>query len=136
MMRIGSMISDIAASFFKKVFTEKYPFEAKTVAERARGEVEWDGSKCTGCLLCVRDCPADAIRIRVIDRAAKKHSFEYHRDRCVYCGQCVISCKFDALSMPSENWHLASTSRKDFVVLKEGQLKTRQTESERTGGKR
>jgi formate hydrogenlyase subunit 6/NADH:ubiquinone oxidoreductase subunit I len=126
------MTGDILASFFKKVFTEKYPYETKTVTERARGEVEWDGTKCNGCRLCVKDCPANAIEIRVIDRPAKKHSFEYHRDRCIYCGQCVISCKPGALSMPAESWHLASMSRKDFAVLKEGQQNAGQAESDGT----
>jgi len=116
MTRIGSMTGDIVASFFKKVFTEKYPYVPKTVTERARGEVAWDESKCTGCRMCVKDCPAEAIEVTVVDRVAKKYSFEYHRDRCVYCGQCIVSCKPGALSMPSDNWHLASTSRETFVV--------------------
>lgn len=116
MTRIGSMTGDILASFFKKVFTEKYPFTPKTVTERARGEVAWDEAKCNGCRLCVKDCPAEAINVTVVDRVAKKYAFEYHRDRCIYCGQCVVSCKPGALSMPSDHWHLASASRESFLV--------------------
>jgi len=116
MTHIGSMTGDILASFFRKVFTERYPYTARTVPERARGKLAWDAAKCDACRFCVRDCPAHAIEFRVIDKAAKKYSFIYHEDRCIYCGQCVVSCPEGALSMPNKDWHLASTSRESFVV--------------------
>ena len=124
MMRIGSMLSDIMRSLVRRPFTEKYPYVVRESPERTRGELEWDASKCTGCMLCVKDCPADAIRVTVVDRAAKKFVFRYRTDRCVYCGQCLVSCKPGALTMSRERWHLASTSKEDFdVTYGEGEKK-------------
>ncbi len=122
MMRIGSMLSDITRSLFRKPFTERYPFVVRPAPERTRGQLVWDGAKCTGCMLCVKDCPADAIQITVVDRAARKYIFRYRTDRCVYCGQCVESCKPVALSMSSELWHLSSTSKESFNLVFDNSL--------------
>jgi len=117
MIRIGSMLGDITRSLFRRPFTERYPFVTKPAPERTRGEVLWESSKCTGCMLCVRDCPADALSVTVLDRAAKKFIFRYRTDRCIYCGQCVVSCKPGALSMSATKWHFASTSKDSFSII-------------------
>jgi formate hydrogenlyase subunit 6/NADH:ubiquinone oxidoreductase subunit I len=117
MMRIGSMFSDVVASLFKRPFTERYPFVVKPVTQRMRGAVDYDMAKCTGCMACVRDCPADAIQVKVVDWKTKKFIFRYRTDRCIYCAQCVSSCKTNALSMSPVRWHLASTDRKPFSVV-------------------
>jgi formate hydrogenlyase subunit 6/NADH:ubiquinone oxidoreductase subunit I len=116
MMRIGSMLSDIMRSLVRKPFTVRYPFVARPAPERTRGSLEWDREKCNGCMLCAKDCPADAIQVTVVDRAAKKFRFSYRTDRCVYCGQCVISCRPGALSMSPVRWHLSSPTKESFVV--------------------
>jgi formate hydrogenlyase subunit 6/NADH:ubiquinone oxidoreductase subunit I len=116
-MKIASMLNDVFRSLFKRPFTERYPFEVKPAPERTRGRVEWDGEKCTGCMMCSRDCPAQAIEVEVVDRAAKKFIFHYRTDRCIYCAQCVVSCRPGALSMSNEKWHLASTGKEPFFVV-------------------
>jgi formate hydrogenlyase subunit 6/NADH:ubiquinone oxidoreductase subunit I len=117
MTRIGSMIGDVARSLFKRPFTERYPFVARQAPERARGKLLWEMSKCTGCMACVRDCPADAIQVTIVDRAAKKFVFHYRTDRCIYCAQCVSSCRTHALAMSRDEWHLSSTNRGPFTVV-------------------
>ncbi len=117
MMRIGSMFSDVLASLFTRPFTVRYPFVVVPAPRSTRGALDYDMGKCTGCMACVRDCPADAIQVKVVDRAAKKFIFRYRTDRCIYCGQCVSSCKTDALSMSADRWHLASADRKPFSVV-------------------
>ncbi len=113
-MKIASMLNDVLRSTFKRPFTELYPYRTRPAPARLRGKLLWDESKCDGCKLCVRDCPARAIEVEVIDRAAKRFAFHYRVDRCIYCSQCVVSCKEGALSMSSTEYHLASTDKKKF----------------------
>ena len=102
-MRIASMLNDIFVSLFKRPATELYPYTVRPAPSRLRGKLLWDESKCDGCKLCVRDCPAKAIEIEVIDRAARKVAYHYHLDRCIYCAHawqavlkapspCRVSC--------------------------------------------
>jgi formate hydrogenlyase subunit 6/NADH:ubiquinone oxidoreductase subunit I len=116
-MKIASMLNDVFASLFKRPFTELYPYAVKPAPARLRGKLLWVEEKCKGCMLCVRDCPAKAIEIVVADRAAKKYVFHYRIDRCIYCAQCVASCKEDALSMSSTLYHLASTDKTVFTEV-------------------
>ena len=77
---------------------------------RARGVIGLDESKCTVCMVCVRECPDWCIDIdahvetlpadednrrprsvNVLDRFAVDYAL------CMYCGICVEVCPFDAL---------------------------------------
>jgi formate hydrogenlyase subunit 6/NADH:ubiquinone oxidoreductase subunit I len=116
-MKIGSMFRDILASFFKPPITEKYPFERPETADRFRGKLYYDPAKCTGCNLCSKDCPSDALEMITIDRAAKRFVARYHIDRCTYCGQCVQSCKFKCMGMSNEDWELAALNKEAFEVF-------------------
>jgi formate hydrogenlyase subunit 6/NADH:ubiquinone oxidoreductase subunit I len=116
-VKIASMLNDVFASLFRRPFTELYPYAVRPAPARLRGKLLWDESKCKGCMLCVRDCPARAIQIDVADKAARKYVFHYHVDRCIYCAQCVASCKEDALSMSSVLYHLASTDKATFTEV-------------------
>jgi NADH-quinone oxidoreductase subunit F len=50
-----------------------------------------DEEKCTGCGLCVKNCPADAIT------GEKKQVHIINHDICVKCGKCITSCSFNAV---------------------------------------
>lgn len=115
-MKIGAMIRDVARSLFKRPATERYPFERTAAPERLRGKLYYDPAKCTGCMLCMKDCPSDAIEVLVVDRANKRFIIRFHIDRCTYCGQCVENCRFECLGMSSEQWELASLEREPFTV--------------------
>ena len=52
---------------------------------------EIDPEACTGCHLCFRKCPQDAIS------GEKKKPHELHQDECIKCGICYDVCKFDAI---------------------------------------
>jgi len=115
-MKIGAMLGDIFSSLFKKPVTEKYPYVKSEGPVRLRGQLMYDSSKCTGCQLCMKDCPADAIEILTVDKVNKKFVMRYHADRCTFCAQCVQTCRFDCLSMSNKEWELASANRKPFEI--------------------
>lgn len=52
---------------------------------------EVDPDKCTGCTVCAKKCPTDAI-----DGERKQIHFIRQED-CIKCGTCYTKCKFDAI---------------------------------------
>ncbi|MFB6343167.1 NADH-ubiquinone oxidoreductase-F iron-sulfur binding region domain-containing protein [Saccharicrinis sp. FJH62] len=48
---------------------------------------------CTGCTLCARNCPTDAIE------GEKKGMHYIIQDKCIQCGMCYSKCKFDAIKL-------------------------------------
>jgi formate hydrogenlyase subunit 6/NADH:ubiquinone oxidoreductase subunit I len=115
-MRIGAMLGDISRSLFKKPVTEFYPFQKKPGPDRLRGQLIFDPARCSGCKICVRDCPAAAIELHTVDKATKRYVMTFHADRCTFCAQCVFSCNFDSLSMSADHWELAALGRDAFNV--------------------
>ena len=116
MKRFGTMLPDITRSLFRRPVTERYPAVQSETPARLRGALEWDPSACTGCGLCVMDCPAYALELTVLDRKAKRFVMTYNLDRCTFCGQCVTSCKQGSMELSSENWELAALDPKSFVM--------------------
>jgi formate hydrogenlyase subunit 6/NADH:ubiquinone oxidoreductase subunit I len=115
-MTIGSMFGDIFKSFFKKPITEQYPFVKTAAPENLRGKLIWDPEKCTGCQLCIKDCPSNGIELLVVDKVNKKFVMRYNIDRCTFCAQCVESCRSGCIEMSDEMWELASIKKEPFEV--------------------
>ena len=115
-MKFAAMLGDVVQSLFKKPVTERYPFQRRPAPERLRGKLHWDSSKCTGCCLCNKDCPSNAIELITLDKKAKRFVLRYHMDRCTYCAQCVQNCRFNCMSMSNEEWELAALSKESFTV--------------------
>ena len=109
------MFKDVVRSFFTKHTTQLYPVERTAPPERYRGILSYEPSVCTGCTLCVKDCPSDAIELVILDRAAKKYVMKYHMDRCIYCGQCVVNCKPKGIGMSNLDWEHATLEKKFMV---------------------
>ncbi len=116
MKRFGTMFSDISISLFRRPATKNYPFEHPETPARLRGLLEWDPKLCTGCGLCVMDCPAFALQLTILDRKAKRYVLAYHVDRCTFCGQCVVSCRQGAMALSNQKWELAALSQKAFLT--------------------
>jgi formate hydrogenlyase subunit 6/NADH:ubiquinone oxidoreductase subunit I len=116
MKRFGTMLPDITRSLFRRPATEHYPAVQSETPPRLRGALEWNPSTCTGCGLCVMDCPAYALELTVLDRKAKRFVMVYHVDRCTFCGQCVMSCRQGSIALSSEKWELAALDQKSFLT--------------------
>lgn len=115
-MKLGSMLSDVLGSFFKKPVTQPYPFVKKPAPENLRGKLVYDPEKCTSCQLCAKDCPADAIEVLTVDKANKRFVMKYYVDRCTYCAQCLESCRMKCLVMSHDEWENAALNKEAFTV--------------------
>ncbi len=49
-----------------------------------------DKEKCTGCLICVKNCPVEAINM-------ENGKVEIDMDKCIRCGKCHEICLQDAV---------------------------------------
>lgn len=115
-IRLNAVLRDALRSLFRRPATERYPFEKNPAPEALRGKLVWNPEKCTGCQLCIKDCPSNAIELITIDKANKRFVMRYHADRCTYCAQCVQNCRFACIDMSDEQWELASTGKQPFTV--------------------
>jgi NADH:ubiquinone oxidoreductase subunit F (NADH-binding)/(2Fe-2S) ferredoxin/Pyruvate/2-oxoacid:ferredoxin oxidoreductase delta subunit len=50
-----------------------------------------DAARCTGCMLCVKPCPTEAIT------GERKKPHVIAQDKCIQCGTCLDACKDDAV---------------------------------------
>jgi NADH-quinone oxidoreductase subunit I len=107
----------------KKMPTLNYPEEKYEYSSRFKGThvltVKKDGSvRCTACMLCATNCPADCITIEASeheDPTVEKHAIKYEIDllRCVFCGFCEEACPVDAIRMGPE-WQVPGLNGADF----------------------
>ena len=111
---------------FKKPVTAHYPDQHLPVQDRFMGfpALLWDETAdepfCTGCMVCVRECPTQCMSAQMHDnpkftegtshRRKIIESFEINLNRCILCGICVDVCAFDAIEMSHEH-ELSSFSR-------------------------
>jgi formate hydrogenlyase subunit 6/NADH:ubiquinone oxidoreductase subunit I len=93
------LLTQLLRTFFTRAVTVDFPFGPAVIPLGFRGRVVNNAENCTGCSLCVRDCPASALELK---RESKKvFQLVYYPDRCAYCGQCELSCNFDAIHLDS-----------------------------------
>lgn len=115
-MKLATMLKDVGVSLFRRPVTERYPFTRQPTPARLRGQLQYHPEKCTGCELCVMDCPAGAIELIVLDKKAKRFVLRYYVDRCTFCAQCVQSCRHGCLEMSDSDWELAALGREAFTL--------------------
>lgn len=106
-----------------KMPTVNYPEEKYEYSPRFKGNhvltVKKDGSlRCTACMLCATNCPADCIKIVASeheDPTVEKYPISYEIDilRCVFCGFCEEACPVDAIRMGPE-WQTPGTNGSQF----------------------
>ena len=109
----GTMIPLMFGMFFKKADTSLYPAIRANVADRFRGMLDFDAERCVGCKLCQKVCPTGAIEIEKTEE--KRFTAVIQLDKCIFCGQCVDSCRKDALRNTS-NFELANGDKNALTV--------------------
>ncbi len=74
---------------------EKHVVDKKCSAGvcKALFHYEIDPEECTGCTLCARKCPVEAIR------GEKKQPHVIDQEKCTKCGTCYQLCKFNAVTI-------------------------------------
>jgi formate hydrogenlyase subunit 6/NADH:ubiquinone oxidoreductase subunit I len=103
-------------------------FEATPhISPNSRGLIALNAPNCTGCKACERICPNKCIEMVEIT-PTPPHWVEKQKEkskprpllhpqifigRCLYCGFCVESCKFDALHH-SPGFDAASTNKEEL----------------------
>jgi NADH-quinone oxidoreductase subunit I len=123
---LGITFSHLIKNLFnkKKMITVNYPEEKYDYSSRFKGNhvltVKKDGSlRCTACMLCATNCPAECIRIVASehpDPTVEKYPVVYEIDalRCVYCGFCEEACPVDAVRMGPE-WQTPALAGSSFI---------------------
>lgn len=82
---------------------ESYKLEGEVELKNKIEEVPLlDTDKCTGCQLCMRNCPTRCIEMVNGPKLRKDKPIKNPKvetSKCVGCGTCMSNCKFDALKM-------------------------------------
>ena len=135
---------------FRKPVTAQYPDPKKrlAVAKRYMGfpallwDEDVDEPYCTGCMVCIRDCPTQCMTAEMKDnpkfaddtsrRRKIVDYFEINLGRCILCQICVDVCNFDAIEMSHEH-ELSKFQRNDNRVDLAQLLKMGEEYREKTG---
>lgn len=116
-MKFTTMFRDLLQSLFSKAATEPFPNPEPNEVQRLRGKLHWNPENCTGCQLCVKDCPADALKLFTIDKKSKQFVMLYDVGKCTFCAQCVENCRFGCITLANDEWALAQDSKEPFSIF-------------------
>lgn len=112
-MKIFTAIID---AFRDEPETISFPFSPLKLPKGYRGNIVMlDPENCSGCGLCVRDCPAQALEL--IKDSRTEFQLVYYPARCAYCGQCVESCRNQAITHTNQLAESTSTPNASVIVL-------------------
>jgi NADH-quinone oxidoreductase subunit I len=122
-------LSVTTGRIFRLTNTEQYPEERPVIFPRSRNMIrllydqENGRFKCTACQLCAQACPNRCIEVkgeRNVEGKMAMTSFQLDFSTCIFCGECVLACRFDALTFQPEHFEMAVLRRSDLLMDKEG----------------
>jgi ech hydrogenase subunit F len=105
------MFSLILKNIIRKPATRLYPTIKREPFERTRGRLFFNEDPCIYCGICMRTCPADAIKV-----TRNEQLWELNAFRCIICGECVNKCPKKCLSITNERRNPSSS--KKYVYMK------------------
>ncbi len=105
------LLPNILKALVSRPETDTRPRSENPTPVAYRGRVMARAEQCVGCRLCVSDCPANALEL--IKTGKAKYQLIHYRDRCAYCAQCELSCRFAAIYLDHAYMN-ASGDRRDF----------------------
>lgn len=117
MRRRNPLLNSIIDALVEKPDTVAYPFGKLELPETYRGAIVIDPENCTGCGLCVRDCPTGALELEKESRDVFK--LIHYPARCAYCSQCENSCVRGAIRHSNTLVGATTNPQALVVVLKE-----------------
>ncbi len=113
-------------NLFTHAITLQYPDERRELPLRSMNrhvltvDLGTGKLKCTACMACVRACPARCIEIVGMGKGKERYPevFKIDHTLCMYCGLCVESCPFDAITMWTGKYETATYTREDLIFDK------------------
>ncbi len=115
MIGILKGLATTLSTFTRRPVTIQYPDEKHALSERQRSfpvltwDFDHDEPFCTGCNICVRNCPVDCMTATMqdnpkhpegtSDRRKIVEKFWIDYARCMRCNICIEVCPFEAISM-------------------------------------
>jgi formate hydrogenlyase subunit 6/NADH:ubiquinone oxidoreductase subunit I len=112
----GRILNVAVKQVFNKPATISYPNGEMQIVDKYRGRLIYDPANCVGCNMCVRYCPAGALKIKnegtKEDRKMKAYLNVGH---CIFCCQCVDTCPKKCISF-SQDIDLSCLDKKDLTV--------------------
>jgi ferredoxin len=84
------------------------------IPPRFKGRLSYNDSTCTGCMLCVKVCPAHAL-----EKVPGKKKIRHIVCQCISCEQCTVVCAAGSLKN-SDEFLTAGTDRYAPSMVLEG----------------